>query len=176
MKTLKSKNSVLPHGDIKPVVVSEITTLNQNPLLITGKFLGSESSIPKGGWRIFFNFFPKGGFRGSESSIPLGGWRETSPVLRDVYRTTTGHLFEFAFYLVNDRYYEIDILSMPDYGSRDTGFHSTHRLGSNHGNSERICFGDDSIVATLEDARKWAGTWAEHSMKYIINNTPFPNN
>lgn len=175
MQKLKTKNPALPHGGAKPVVVNE-TTLHQNYQLITGKFLGSESSIPKGGWRILSNFLPKGSFRGSESAIPKGGWRTTSPVLRDVYRTTTGHLFEFAFYLVHDRYYEIDILSMPDYGSRDKGFHSTHRLGSNHGNSERICFGDDSIVATLEDARTWAATWSEHSMKYIISGTPFPNN
>ncbi len=187
MTNLKIKNPVLPHGGINPVVVTE-TTQNQNSQLVSGKFLGvessipkggwrgSESAIPKGGWRGVESSIPKGGWRGAESSIPEGGWRVAPPVLRDVYRTTTGHMFEFAFYLVNDRYYEIDILSAPDYGSHDTGYHATHRLGSNHGNTDRICFGDDSNVATLDDARKWAATWAEHTMKYIISGTSFPNN
>lgn len=162
MKYSKSKHPILP--PVKPIeeVVSGVIQV-QKCQLTSGTFMGTESTIPKGGWR------------GSESEIPKGGWRISTPVLRDVYRTTTGHLFEFAFYLVRDKYYEIDILSMPDYGSRDNGFHPTHRLKSNHGNDTRICFGDDTSASTLEDARKWAGIWAEQSMDYIINNNPFPN-
>lgn len=175
MKKSKCKNPVLPPVGTIPVVATTTYPI-QNGQLSSGVFLGVESStIPKGGWRGSESSIPKGGWRGTESEIPKGGWRISSPVLRDVYRTTTGHIFEFAFYMVRDSYYEIDILSMPDYGSRQTGQHETHRLESNHGNDTRICFGDNANVTTLEDAKKWAGIWAEQSMDYIINNNPFPN-
>jgi|FLOH01.1.fsa_nt_gi hypothetical protein len=175
MKKSKCKNPVLPPVGPIPVVVTTTYPI-QNGQLSSGIFLGVESStIPKGGWREYESFIPKGGFRGSESEIPKGGWRFLTPVLRDVYRATTGHLFEFAFYLVRDRYYEIDILSMPDYGVRDSGDHPTHRLKSNHGNDTRICFGDDSSASTLEDAQKWAAKWAEQTMNYINHGIDFPN-
>ena len=167
------KNPVMPHEGYIPVVVS-ITALYQNALLPSGIFWGAESEIPKGGWRGAESEIPKGGWRGAESEIPKGGWRASSPVLKDIYRATTGHLFEFAFYPVGG-HYEIDILSMPSYGSRSTSLHATHRLDSNQGNDKRVCFGDDSSVSTLDEARTWAASWAEHTMKYINNGVAFPN-
>jgi len=159
-------NPVIPNCGTTPVAVSKETVQMQNHVncgIPEGEWCGIESEIPKGGWR------------GVESSIPKGGWRAPSPVARDVYHSTTGHLFEFGFYLVNNSHYEIDILSMPDYGNRDSSYHHTHRLPSNHGNESRICFGDDSVVSSMESAKQWAATWSEHTINYILENTPFPN-
>jgi hypothetical protein len=154
---MKKSINVIPVVDI-------YTSPIEKDQIPPGIFYGVESStIPKGGWR------------GSESEIPKGGWRTSSPVIRDVYRTSTGHLFEFAFYLNQGGYYDCEILSMPDYGEREKDYHSTHRLSSNHGNKARICFGDNAVVSTLEDAKKWAGIWAEQSMVYILDGTEFPN-
>lgn len=166
---MKKSINVIPVVDIFTFPVEK----DQIP---PGIFYGVESStIPKGGWRGSESEVPKGGWRGAESEVPKGGWRASSPVLRDVYRTSTGHLFEFAFYLNQGGYYDCEILSMPDYGERDKSYHSTHRLSSNHGNEARICFGDNTNVTTLEDAKRWAGIWSEKSMVYILDGTEFPN-
>lgn len=94
--------------------------------------------------------------------------------VRDVYRTNDGrHYYEFAF-VDKGSHFEANILNQPDYGSRDTGLHSTHRLESDHpGCSYRICFGDDSNVPTLNKVRTYAETWCEATSKYIDNGTRF---
>ena len=142
--------------------------------------------IPTGGWRGGEEI-PEGGWRGGEE-IPEGGWRASSPsfvgnilsmvspkkVIHDVYKTKNGkQLFEFAFYW-KWNHYEIDIFKMPSYGSRSTDLHNTHRLPSDRG-GHKICFGDPHLINSLEEGRKWAGTWAECTMNYILHGNCFPN-
>jgi len=110
--------------------------------------------------------------------IPIGQFRSYSPVdgkvLEDVYTTSGGHEFTFNFVpSLNSDHYEIDIISQPDYGDQPDDSHSTHRLPSDRGGM-KICFGDDSVVSTLDGAKKWAGTWAELTMKYIEKGEEFP--
>ncbi|OQW91107.1 MAG: hypothetical protein BWK78_05470 [Thiotrichaceae bacterium IS1] len=109
---------------------------------------------------------------GSEE-IPTGGWR----AVQDVYRTKDGNAyFTFSFVKVGIffTHYEIDIVSQPSYGDREAGQHSTHRLPSARG-GYRVCLGDDSQADSLFNARKWAGTWAEHTWNYICTGRSFPN-
>lgn len=99
-------------------------------------------------------------------SIPKGGFRSTD----DVYRTKFGNgFFKFRFYWIGS-YYEIDILAMPSYNSRLSDDHSTHRRKSARG-GYKVCFGDESFLTTLSEAKKWAGVWSELTMKYIIHGT-----
>ena len=110
---------------------------------------------------------PKGIFLGAQS-IPSGGWRSVN----DVYRTEDGkHFYEFEFHDVGS-HYEIDIISTPSYGGRDTDGHSKHVLPSDRG-GERICFADDSDVRSLSDARKYAEGWAESTSDYINDGKRF---
>ena len=118
---------------------------------------------------------PIGTFHGAEGSIPSGGWRTFYPV-RDIYRDESGrHYFEFEFH-PGAAGYDIDIISMPDYPyDLRSDFHRTHRLSSRHGNDTRICFGDESEVATIEKAKQWASVWAECTIALIEDGTEFPN-
>ncbi len=137
--------------------------------LPVGGWRGGEE-IPAGGWRGGEEI-PAGGWRGGEE-IPPGGWR--APAVRDVYRTEDGtNFFEFVFVPVNS-HYEIDILRQPNYGNRDSGQHPTHRLHSSRG-GYRICFGDDSVVSSLDQAKHWAAVWAECTMNYILHGDAIPN-
>lgn len=110
-----------------------------------------------------FNWFTQGG----------GG---TSPAtsFTDTYRTECGnYFFTFRFQQVGD-HYEIDIVEMPSYGAQDTDPHRIHRISSSRG-GYRICFGDESVVSSPAEARKWAKAWAELTMNYIRSGIHFPN-
>ncbi len=119
---------------------------------------------------------PYGIFLGTESVIPKGGWRSTNVPVRDIYRDNSGkNFFEFEFNGTSAGF-NIDIISMPSYPSNlKTDLHKTHRLSSKNGNDYRICFGDASKVSTLEKAQQWAGVWAEHTVALIENGIEFPN-
>lgn len=105
------------------------------------------------------------------ATLPTGCFRAHK---QDAYRTQDGRaVFEFQF-VSRGNHYEIDILSQPDYGGRESDLHNTHRLPSDRG-GYRICFGDPQVVANLPSAYKWAAMWAEHTWKYIHHGTPFPN-
>lgn len=129
---------------------------------------------------VQFNL-PNGVFLGTESEIPPGGWRVSnlnpSYPTQDVYRSECGRChFKFGFYPTGN-IYEIDILQMPNYPSNlKSNLHRTHRLPSNHGNDYRICFGNDSNVNNIDNARKWAAIWSEHTVALIEDDIDFPNN
>ena len=89
----------------------------------------------------------------------------------DTYRTRDGRAY-FKFRFVPQGFFfthwEIDILAMPSYGGRSEGLHETHRLPSDRSDCRyRVCIGDESSVSSLSDARRWAGSWAEETWKYI---------
>lgn len=151
------------------VSTKKVTNISIPPIP-EGAFRGTESEIPKGGWRKI----PSGQFQGSESEIPKGGWRSERPV-RDIYRTNSGCYFEFEFHKMSDSY-DIDIISMPPYpASMKSDFHKTHRLNSRNGNVYRVCLADNSVANSLENSKKWAGVWAEHTVKLIEGGKNFPN-
>jgi hypothetical protein len=80
------------------------------------------------------------------------------------YRTNDGLAdYCFSFEKQADGGLRIYIVSQPDYGSQDTGSHTTHRLtdGSRH----YVCW--DGWLGTEEDARKVAALWADSTQKYI---------
>ncbi|MEO0403249.1 MAG: hypothetical protein AAF193_00110 [Bacteroidota bacterium] len=86
-------------------------------------------------------------------------------------------LFRFGFYWNSLGYFEVDILSMPSYGSRSSDMHTTHRVSSSRpGGGYKICFGNPSIINSPDIARKWAGIWAELTLDYIKTGKRFPNN
>lgn len=91
---------------------------------------------------------------------------------RDVYRTNDGNAyFEFEFVKVGSKY-QVDIVSQPSYGSRDSDLHLTHRLPSDRG-GHRVCFADDDAVTSIGRAQKWVEAWAESTWRYINSGTNF---
>ena len=108
-----------------------------------------------------------------KEEIPTGGWRAN---VTDEYRTRDGSAY-FTFRFVDvGTHYEIDIIYQPSYGSRESDQHSTHRLSSSRSDCNyRVCLGDDRQANSLSNAKKWAGTWAEHTWNYIRTGRPFPN-
>lgn len=114
-------------------------------------------------------------------NAPAGGWKNydengivgrTRHQFTDVYRTYCGKgYFKFRFVPCGS-YYEIDIISTPNYGGRDTGSVATHRLTSLRG-GYRICLADSLSANTPSSARRWAKTWAEGTMSYIKSGKRF---
>ena len=116
--------------------------------------------------------------------IPPGGWR-ANQTMSDAqierliesgyageYRTRDGRAY-FIFHFVQvSTYFEVDIVKMPCYGTRNEGAHETHRLGSRNG-GKKICFGDESAINTLEIAREFAASWAENTWQYILTGVRF---
>ncbi|WP_319591936.1 hypothetical protein [uncultured Draconibacterium sp.] len=137
----------------KQLVTNEIKStkrVNEPELMVPGIFCGGEE-IPPGGWRV-----------------PISYWQS------DTYRTLDGcAFFDFGFFDTGN-HIEIDIVSMPGYGNRDSSLHSTHRLPSDR-DGYKICFGDESVVEK-SNARYWAAAWAELSWNYIKTGEEFPNN
>lgn len=92
--------------------------------------------------------------------------------VNDVYRTNDGQgYFEFNFVKVRNLY-EVDIVSTPSYGSRSTDLHSTHRLNSERG-GYKICFGDPSVVTSLDKAMKYVENWCEGTWQDIKTGRTF---
>src|SRR5205809_73729 len=91
---------------------------------------------------------PPGGWRSGGEEIPPGGWRS----VEDVYRTTDGkEIFKFRFYPIGG-YYEIDILAMPEYGSRSMDLIDTQRAPSDRG-VQKIFLPDERIAKDLSTAK-----------------------
>ncbi len=163
MRTLNQK----PAHVVKPSI-----TLNHGggEEIPPGGWRGGGEEIPPGGWRGGGEEIPAGGWRGGGEEIPPGGWR----AVIDTYRSQDGTcFFQFRFFPVG-RYYDIDILSMPEYNGRPDDLHTTHRLRSDRG-CYKICFGDPTIITDLNSARQWASQWGELTVKYIKHGTAFPN-
>ncbi len=131
-----------------------------------GGFRCGGEDIPPGGFRGGEDI-PPGGFRGGED-IPPGGFRDE----RDTYRTRDGrNTYTFDF-IKTGGHYEVDIVSQPSYGGRNSGCHETHRLSSSRG-GKRICFGRDSAVSTMATAKRYAKSWADNTDTYIKTGRSF---
>lgn len=86
----------------------------------------------------------------------------------DEYRTRDGRASFLFLFVETPSYFEVNIVSMPCYGARNTGCHETHRLDSGLSGLMKICFGDASSIDTLEIAREYAAAWAENTWQYIL--------
>ncbi len=194
MTNLKIKNPVLPHGGIKPVVVTE-TALNQNQLLIPGTLHGGESIAPgtlHGGEHICNgtlcggeNIAPgtlhggeeikPGTLHGGEDIKPgtLHGGEEIKPgTLHSsnyspaTYRTKDGSgIYKFRFVKVGSKF-EIDITSQPSYAGRDEGANTAHRLPSSRG-GKKICISTGKEPKDIGAAKSICMEWAELTQTYI---------
>lgn len=88
------------------------------------------------------------------------------------YSTSDGMAsFEFRFVKV-DGYIEIDIVSMPDYGTRPDDLYITHRKPSRRG-GYMISIRDRFDVIELAQAEKWAILWAQRTWRYIKEGISF---
>lgn len=172
MEKLKSKNPVLPHGGIKPVVVTE-TTLNQNQFLVPGTLCGGENIAPgtlHGGEEI-----KPGTLHGGEEIRPgtLHGGEEIKPGTLHLtkyspvtYRTKDGSgIYKFRFVDLGGKF-EIDIESQPSYEGRDDSSVASHRLLSSRG-GKKICISNGQEPKNLESAKRICMEWSELTQKYI---------
>ena len=161
MKSSKIKNPVLPHGGIKPVVVTE-TTLNQNQFLLPGTLHGGEEIKPgtlHGGEEI-----RPGTLHGGEEIKP--GTLHSSSYAPATYRTKDGSgVYKFRFVKVGSKF-EIDIASQPSYAGRNDGANVAHRLPSSRG-GKKICVSVGREPKDLESAKKICMEWAELTQTYI---------
>jgi len=82
------------------------------------------------------------------------------------YRTRDGSAYYKFRYVDIGGKYEIDILSQPLYGSRDSSLHASHRLSSSRG-GYKICISVGHEPRTLEKAKKISMEWAELTHTYI---------
>ncbi|GHS92913.1 hypothetical protein FACS1894203_5510 [Bacteroidia bacterium] len=82
------------------------------------------------------------------------------------YRTRDARaLFTFRYVDIGGKF-EIDIISQPLYGSRDSSLHATHRLSSSRG-GYKICISTGHEPRTLDKAKKISMEWAELTHNYI---------
>ena len=82
--------------------------------------------------------------------------------------TDNGRLFEFVFnYIHLDNYWEIDIVSLPDYRGRSTSAFIIHTLSSSRG-GRKICVVAGHEPKTEKDAKKLSMSWADLQSVYIM--------
>lgn len=172
MTNLKTKNPVLLHGGINPVVVTE-TTQNQNQLLRPGTLCGGEEIKPgtlHGGEEI-----RPGTLHGGEEIRPgtLHGGEEIKPgtlhssgYAPATYRTKDGSgIYKFRFVNIGGKF-EIDILSQPSYAGRSDGTITSHRLPSARG-GKKICLTTGKEPKDITAAKNICMEWAELTQTYI---------
>lgn len=83
------------------------------------------------------------------------------------YRTKDGSAYYMYRYVqVPQGYFEIDILSQPDYGARDTRMNVIHRLPSDRG-GHKICISQGFEPTDLEKAKRISTEWAELTNVFI---------
>lgn len=94
-----------------------------------------------------------------------------NPLLRGIkYRTFPGGVdYTFDFGLVESEW-RAYIRTHPDYGSRATSAHATHRLRDAHG--QYVCW--DSRISTLSTCQAVAALWADCTEEYIRTGTFSP--
>ena len=86
------------------------------------------------------------------------------------YRTKDGlHYYQFDYVYMSGGYYEIDIVSQPSYGSRNSSMNTVHRLSSpRNGRDFKVCISDNvKTTITLQKAKNISMEWAELTSKYI---------
>ena len=81
--------------------------------------------------------------------------------------TDHGQCFEFEFKYVDlGRYWEIDIVKLPNYRGRNTSAYIIHTLPSNRG-GKKICVATGHEPRTERDAKKLSMSWADLQAEYI---------
>jgi hypothetical protein len=90
--------------------------------------------------------------------------RENTQMSRTFYRTKDGRAdFGFSFERLSDGSIRPYIDSMPSYGSRDTGLHTTHRL--TEGGRYYVCW--DRPLRSVEEAKQVVALWSDLTQEYI---------
>lgn len=83
---------------------------------------------------------------------------------RAYYRTRDGRAdYYFSFEEQSDGSWRAYIEQQPEYGSRPTGSHETHRLSD--GQRRYVCW--TTSLESLEDAKHVAALWADSTQDYI---------
>lgn len=105
---------------------------------------------------------------------PMGSGVVSSPATKTVcYRTQDALTdYTFAFQEQSDASWRAYIVKQPDYGSRPTGLHATHRLVDDDGRYY-VCWTDP--LWSITDAKRVAALWADATQFYIKNGS-FPGN
>lgn len=86
------------------------------------------------------------------------------------YRTKNGRKsYAFDIRDCGGAGYRVYILEEPDYGSRDSSAHATHRLQDEHG--RYVCWTDR--LETVAAAREVAALWADMTEDYILHGRTF---
>jgi len=88
------------------------------------------------------------------------------------YRTEDGRdYFTFDVIRLPDNTLRAYIDDQPDYGSRPTGLHETHRYYDTGSQRHYICF--DGKLYSEQDMLAVMKYWAEETQHYIRTGTPF---
>lgn len=81
--------------------------------------------------------------------------------------TDYGRYFDFVFNYINlGGYWEIDIVSLPDYRGRSTSASIIHTLPSDRG-GKKICVATGHEPRSERDAKKLSMSWADLQAEYI---------
>lgn len=91
--------------------------------------------------------------------------KESQAVSKIYYRTRDGRAdYQFSFERLSDGSIRPYIESMPSYGSRDTGLHTTHRL---HDSSRRYYVCWNRPLINVEDVKQVVALWSDLTQEYI---------
>lgn len=105
------------------------------------------------------------GLKALSASQNQGGERTKKRVY---YRTKDGQAdYGFSFEEQNDGSLRAYIESMPNYGSRSTSLHTTHRLPD--GNRHYVCWNRE--LRNEEDLEKVVALWSDATQTYIKTGT-----
>ena len=86
------------------------------------------------------------------------------------YRTKDGNAnYGFSIERLSNGNYRVYIDGQPSYGSRNTGFESTHRLSD--GGRHYVCW--TGALKTLSEAKHVAARWADNTQQYIKSGRRF---
>jgi hypothetical protein len=86
-----------------------------------------------------------------------------------VYETSNGSIFEFSFERQLDGSIRAYIVRQPDYGSRDSSLHTTHRLKD--GERHYVCW--NTTLYTMTEVKNVAADWSKRTDRYIRTGKPF---
>ena len=90
--------------------------------------------------------------------------------LTTYYRTRDGRAdYRFSIEEQRDGTYRPFILSQPNYGSRSTGAHETHRLTA--GGRHYVCW--NRPIRSQDEAKGVAARWADATQEYIKSGRRF---
>lgn len=91
-------------------------------------------------------------------------------MITSFYRTKDGRAdYHFSFEEQSNGTWRAYIQKQPDYGSRSSSPHATHRLSD--GGRQYVCW--STPLHSEEEARAVAAAWADATQKYIRDGTRF---